>query len=78
MWEIIVDKNKCTGDCGGCDSHGTSESKLIDLLGAKRWKIKRYIVEEFEVVAKTREDALAQDLEDPCGVTVIKQTCVGA
>lgn len=41
----------------------------------KFWKIKRYLIEEFEVEAPTKKEALQKNLQDPNKVTVIKETC---
>jgi len=39
----------------------------------RRWKVKRYVVETFEVWAATRQDALDK-AEDPHRVEVIRET----
>lgn len=39
-----------------------------------RWKVKRYIVEEFIVEAETKEQALQSDFKDPSIVKVLKET----
>lgn len=42
-----------------------------------RWHVKRWVIEEFEVEADTREEAL-QRVENPFSVKVTKETCTKA
>ena len=41
----------------------------------QRWKIKRWVLEEYEEYADTRAEALEM-CDDPAGVTITKETCV--
>jgi hypothetical protein len=41
----------------------------------KLWAIKRYVIQEMEVTARTRVEAL-ELAEDPHTVTITKETCV--
>jgi hypothetical protein len=38
------------------------------------YKVKRYVIEEYEVFAPSRKEALLRT-EGPCEVIVIKETC---
>lgn len=41
----------------------------------KRWIITRYIIEEFEIYAKNRKEAV-ENVDDPYSITVRKETCI--
>ena len=41
----------------------------------KSWKLKRYIVEHFEVEADTKKEALSQEPGQPHRIEIKKETC---
>jgi len=51
-----------------------SNDSLGDVSKPYAWRVKKYVIEEYEVVAKTREEAEEIELIDPGVVTVIKTT----
>jgi len=39
----------------------------------KLWCVKRYVVEEYQVEGKTKEEAL-ENVENPCKIKIVKET----
>jgi len=73
--------NKCNDDfryckCGDKNEKASSSSSQLSGSGSdKRWRIKRWVLEEYEEYAPDRATAIEQ-CEDPATITITKQTCV--
>ena len=62
--------------------YATNAAEIYDGFAAKGctckqntkiWCVKRYIVEEYQVEGKTREEAL-ENVENPCKIKIVKET----
>lgn len=62
-----MDKEKRMGFCPSARMTGSTQ--------IKRWIITRYVVEKFEIYAKTRKEAM-ENVDDPYSIMVTKETCI--